>query len=101
MKFIISIILIIVIFALSIAIGSANDQVVSFNYLIAKSEMRLSVLLAIVFGSGFIVGWILTGYFLIKYKIKHMATHRKLINLQKKYDEQMSNLQQTNLTKIN
>lgn len=101
MKFIISIILIIVIFALSIAIGSANDQVVSFNYLVAKSEMRLSVLLAIVFGSGFIVGWILTGYFLIKYKIKHMATNRKLINLQKKYDEQMSNLQQTNLTKIN
>ncbi|OCG28623.1 hypothetical protein A9G11_10380 [Gilliamella sp. wkB108] len=101
MKFVILVILIIIIFALSIAVGSANDQVVTFNYLIAKTELRLSVLLAILFGSGFIVGWLLTGYFFVKSKLKHAVTKRKLNKLQKKYDEDMASQQKTNLTQTN
>ncbi|OCG18700.1 MULTISPECIES: LapA family protein [unclassified Gilliamella] len=101
MKFVISILLIILIFAISIAIGSANDQIVTFNYLIDKTEIRLSVLLAILFGSGFIVGWILTGIFFLKSKLQHLSTKRKLSKLQKKYDEGMANHQQINLTKSN
>ena len=42
MKLVISILLIILIFAISITIGSANNQIVTFNYLIAKTEVRLS-----------------------------------------------------------
>ncbi|WP_208609955.1 LapA family protein [Gilliamella mensalis] len=101
MKSVISILLIIIIFAISIAIGSANDQIVTFNYLVAKTEIRLSVLLAILFGSGFIVGWILTGIFFLKAKFQHSSTKRKLSKLQKKYDEGMANYQQKNLTKTN
>ncbi|MWN89411.1 DUF1049 domain-containing protein [Gilliamella sp. Pra-s65] len=101
MKFVISILLIIIIFAISIAIGSANDQLVTFNYLIAKTEIRLSVLLAILFGSGFIIGWILTGVFFLKSKFQHSSTKRKLNKLQKKYDEDIANHQQTTLTKPN
>ncbi|MCX8574755.1 MULTISPECIES: LapA family protein [unclassified Gilliamella] len=101
MKLILSIILIIAIFALSIALGAANDQVVTFNYLVAKSELRLSVLLAILFGSGFLVGWFVTGYFFLKSKLQHSSTKRKLNKLQKKYDEDIAINQKATLTKIN
>ncbi|SCB89017.1 LapA family protein [Gilliamella intestini] len=101
MKFVISILLIIIVFAISIAIGSANDQLVIFNYLVAKTEIRLSVLLAILFGSGFIIGWVLTGIFFLKAKFQHSSTKRKLNKLQQKYDEGVANHQQTTLTKTN
>lgn len=101
MKYVILIILLVIIFAISIALGSANDQIVTFNYLIAKSEVRLSVLLAILFGSGFLVGWVLTGIFFIKYKLQHSSTKRKLNKLQKKYDEDIVDHQKINLTQNN
>lgn len=101
MKFVILILLITIIFAISIALGSANDQVVVFNYLLAKSEIRLSVLLAILFGSGFLVGWLLTGIYFIKSKLQHSSTKRKLNKLQKKYVEDMADQQKINLTKTN
>jgi lipopolysaccharide assembly protein A len=98
MKLVISILLIILLFAISITIGSANNQIVTFNYLIAKTEVRLSVLLAILFGSGFLVAWILTGIYILKSKFQHSFTKRKLNKLQKKYDEDTSNHQKANLT---
>lgn len=101
MKLVISILLIILIFAISITIGSANNQIVIFNYLIAKTEVRLSVLLAILFGSGFLVGWILTGIYFLKSKFQHSSTKRKLNKLQKRYDEDISNHQKMNLTNTN
>ncbi|WP_294892370.1 LapA family protein [uncultured Gilliamella sp.] len=101
MKLVISILLIILIFAISITIGSANNQIVTFNYLIAKTEVRLSVLLAILFGSGFLVGLILTGIYFLKSKFQHSSTKRKLNKLQKKYDEDISNHQKMNLTNTN
>lgn len=101
MKFVILFLFIAIIFAISIALGSANDQIVTFNYLLAKSELQLSVLLAILFGSGFLVGWILTGIFFIKLKLQHSSTKRKLNKLQKKYNEDMAEQQKINLTQIN
>ncbi|OCG71478.1 hypothetical protein A9G43_05230 [Gilliamella sp. Occ3-1] len=100
MKFVISILFIIIIFAISIAMSSANNQIVTFNYLIAKTEIHLSGLIAILFGSGFIFGWILTGIFFLKSKLQHSSTKRKLNKLQKKYDEGMTN-KQINTTKAN
>lgn len=99
MKFIISILLIIIIFALSISVGAFNDEVVTFNYLFAKTELRLSVLLALFFGSGFIIGMILTGIFFIKLKLQHTSTKRKLNKLQKKYDDSIADHQKDNLIK--
>ncbi|OCG01219.1 LapA family protein [Gilliamella sp. wkB112] len=101
MKLVISILLIIVIFAISITIGAANDQVVTFNYLFAKAELRLSVLMAILFGSGFIVGWILTGIFFIKSKLQLSSSKRKFNKLQKKYDEEVTSNKKMNLTNPN
>ena len=101
MKFVISIILITVIFTISIALGAFNGEVVSFNYLFAKTELRLSVLLAIFFGSGFIVGTILTGILVIISKLQHSSTKRKLNKLQKKYDDNLTDHQKLSLTKTN
>lgn len=98
MKYILLILLIIVIFALSITVGAANDQIVTFNYLLAQSDVRLSTLLAILFGSGFIVGWLLTGIFFLKLKLKLTATNRKLKKVQKQYDDKLANHQKTQLT---
>ncbi|MBI0095606.1 hypothetical protein B5S43_09470 [Gilliamella apicola] len=101
MKFVISIILITAIFTISIALGAFNGEVVSFNYLFAKTELRLSVLLAIFFGSGFIVGTILTGILVIISKLQHSSTKRKLNKLQKKYDDNLTDHQKLSLTKTN
>ena len=101
MKFVISIILITAIFTISIALGAFNGEVVSFNYLFAKTELRLSVLLAIFFGSGFIVGTILTGILVIISKLQHSSTKRKLNKLQKKLDDNLTDHQKLSLTKIN
>lgn len=101
MKFVISIILITVIFTIAIALGAFNGEVVSFNYLFAKTELRLSVLLAIFFGSGFIVGTILTGTLVIISKLQHSSTKRKLNKLQKKYDDNLTDHQKLSLTKNN
>lgn len=101
MKLVISIFLIVLLLAISMTMGSANNQIVTFNYLIAKTEVKLSVLLAILFGSGFLVGWVLTGIFFLKSKFKHSSTKRKLDKLQKKYDEDIANHQKTNLTNTN
>ena len=101
MKFVISIILITAIFTISIALGAFNGEVVSFNYLFAKTELRLSVLLAIFFGSGFIVGTILTGILVIISKLQHSSTKRKLNKLQKKLDDNLTDHQKLSLTKTN
>ena len=101
MKFVISIILITVIFTIAIALGAFNGEVVSFNYLFAKTELRLSVLLAIFFGSGFIVGTILTGILVIISKLQHSSTKRKLNKLQKRYDDKLTDHQKLSLTKNN
>jgi putative membrane protein len=41
---------------ISLFIGSQNDQVVTVNYLIAQSTLKLNILMAIVLLIGFIIG---------------------------------------------
>ncbi|MDF7670015.1 lipopolysaccharide assembly protein LapA domain-containing protein [Orbaceae bacterium ESL0721] len=98
MKFILLFLLIIIIFAFAITLGSSNDQIVNFNYLIGSCEVRLSTLLAALFGSGFLVGWILTGIFYLRVKLHLSATKRKLTKLQKKHDEVVADKQKADLT---
>ncbi|WP_392560015.1 LapA family protein [Orbus mooreae] len=101
MKFVILFLLLIVIFAVSITLGANNNQPVMFNYLLAQSEFRLSTLLAILFGSGFVLGWLLTGFFFVKMKLKLTATQRKLKKIQKMYDDEVADRQKNELITIN
>lgn len=89
MKSILLFFVLIVIFVVAITFGANNDQNVVFNYLVAQSQFRLSSLLAMLFGIGFMLGWLFSGYFYFKEKLKLSSTMRKLKKLQKKYDEEI------------
>lgn len=88
MKYIFSIIIVLAIIIVAITIGANNDQLITFNYAIAKSELRLSSLVAILFGFGLILGWLITGFFYIKLKLKNIALNRRV----KKQSQQISEL---------
>ncbi|HDR1340899.1 TPA: LapA family protein, partial [Pasteurella multocida] len=62
----------------AITIGANNDQIISFNYMVAQSEFRLSTLVAILFGLGLILGWLISAIFYIKLKLKNMSLTRQL-----------------------
>ncbi len=63
---IIGVILFILTFFLALLVGAQNQEVVNFNYVIAQGQFKQSVLLGIVFGSGFILGWLICGILYLK-----------------------------------
>lgn len=77
-KYIFGFIIIVAIIIVTITIGANNDQIISFNYLVAKSELRLSTFVAILFGLGLILGWLITGFFYLKLKLKNITLQRRV-----------------------
>ena len=63
-KYILGLIIVLAIVLVAVTIGANNDQVITFNYIVAESQFQLSTLVAILFGFGLILGW------LIKIKIQ-------------------------------
>lgn len=100
MKFVILFLILIVIFAVSITLGANNNQPIVFNYLLAQDEFKLSTLLAILFGSGFILGWLLTAFFFIRVKLQLTSAQRKLKKVQKMYDEEVAHRQKNELSPV-
>lgn len=66
MKYFLILLLAVVIFIISITLGSSNNQVITFNYLIAQGDFALSSLLASLFGVGFVLGWLVAGLFYLR-----------------------------------
>ncbi|HDL5120143.1 TPA: DUF1049 domain-containing protein, partial [Mannheimia haemolytica] len=62
----------------AVTIGANNDQLITFNYIFAQSELRLSTLVAILFGLGLILGWLVTGIFYLKIKFQNVALNRRV-----------------------
>lgn len=52
MKYLLIFLLVLAIFVISVTLGAQNDQQVTFNYLLAQGEYRISTLLAVLFGCG-------------------------------------------------
>ncbi|MGX4780670.1 LapA family protein [Pasteurella multocida] len=77
-KYILGLVLVLAIVLVAITIGVNNDQIISFNYMVAQSEFRLSTLVAILFGLGLILGWLISAIFYIKLKLKNMSLTRQL-----------------------
>lgn len=88
MKYILGVVIILAIALVAVTIGVNNDQIITFNYLIAKSDFRLSTLVAILFGFGLILGWIITGFFYLKVKLQNVALNRRV----KRQAQQISEL---------
>ncbi len=52
MKYLLIFLLVLAIFVISVTLGAQNDQQVTFNYLLAQGEFRISTLLAVLFCRG-------------------------------------------------
>ncbi|NIH16299.1 LapA family protein [Serratia symbiotica] len=81
MKYLLIFLFILVIFVISATFGAHNDQVVTFNYLIAQGDYQVSTLLAVLFGAGFILGWIICGLFYLRTRIALVRAERKIKRL--------------------
>jgi putative membrane protein len=66
---------------ISATFGAHNDQVVTFNYLIAQDDYQVSTLLAVLFSAGFILGWIICGLFYLRTRIALRRAERKIKRL--------------------
>lgn len=91
MKFIALFLLVLIIFAISITFGANNDQIVTFNYLVNQHNFRLSTLLALLLGFGFIFGWLLAGIFYIAIRFRLNMIQRKLRKIEKLYQNELLN----------
>ena len=77
-KYIFGLIIVLAIVLVAVTVGANNDQVITFNYILAQSQFQLSTLVAILFGLGLILGWFITGFFYIKLKLKNIALNRQI-----------------------
>ncbi|MCI7718267.1 LapA family protein [[Pasteurella] aerogenes] len=77
-RYILGFIVLLAVVLVAITIGANNDQVISFNYIVAQSEFQLSTLVAILFGLGLILGWLITGLFYLKLKVKNLSLTRQI-----------------------
>ena len=75
---IIKTILIIALFLVALALGAQNQEIVSFNYLLAKGEFHLSTLLGVVFVSGFTLAWLIVGSIQLKSRMTIRRLNRQL-----------------------
>ncbi|MBR0573235.1 MULTISPECIES: LapA family protein [Pasteurellaceae] len=87
MKYIIGLVIVFAIVLVAVTIGANNDQIISFNYILAKNELRLSSLVAILFGFGLILGWLITGFFYLKLRVKNIALNHRVKRQTKQIDE--------------
>ncbi|QIW15966.1 hypothetical protein A4G20_06285 [Pasteurellaceae bacterium RH1A] len=78
MKYILGLVIVLAIILVTVTIGANNDQLITVNYIVAKSELRLSSLVAILFGFGLLLGWFITGFFYLKLKVQNMALNRRV-----------------------
>lgn len=77
-KYILGFVIALAVILVGVTIGANNDQLITFNYVVAQSELRLSTLVAILFGFGLILGWIITGIFYLKVKLQNIALNRRV-----------------------
>ena len=77
-KYILGLIIVLAIVIVAVTIGANNDQVITFNYIVAESQFQLSTLVAILFGFGLILGWLITGFFYLNLKFKNMSLARQV-----------------------
>jgi putative membrane protein len=81
-KYILILLLVLAIFIVSVTLGAQNGTQVHFNYLIAQDDFSISTLLAVLFGAGFIIGWLICGLFWLRVRVSLMRAERKIKRLE-------------------
>ncbi|MGK2960038.1 MAG: LapA family protein [Candidatus Malihini olakiniferum] len=82
MKYLLIFLLVLAIFIISITLEAHNKQVVTFNYLLAQGEYRVSTLLATLFAVGFVLGCMICGLFYLRLRILLGRAQRKIKRLE-------------------
>lgn len=82
MKYLLIFLLVLAIFVISVTLGAQNDQQVTFNYLLAQGEYRISTLLAVLFAAGFAIGWLVCGLFWLRVRVSLGRAERKIKRLE-------------------
>ena len=77
MKAFLSVVLLLAVLLIAILLGAQNDQIISVNYLIAQTELRLSVLMAIMLVIGIGLSWIIFSLVWAKMKWRIRQLERK------------------------
>ncbi|WP_194437897.1 LapA family protein [Vibrio fluminensis] len=78
---IIKIVIVLALFLVALALGSQNQAVVTFNYLLAQGDFHLSTLLGVVFVTGFVIAWIIFGSLHMKSKLQVRKLNKQLKKL--------------------
>ena len=78
MKRILALIPLVLVFVLTLALGSQNGPLVQFNYLIAQGEFSLAMLLGIFFAGGFLLGWLVFGLLFLRLKMQNRTLNRTM-----------------------
>ena len=81
-KYFLIFLLVLAIFIISGTLGAQNDQQVTFNYLLAQGEFRISTLLALLFAAGFAIGWLVCGMVWLRVRGSLMRAERKIKRLE-------------------
>jgi len=81
-KYLLIFLLVLAIFVISVTLGAQNDQQVTFNYLLAQGEFRISTLLAVLFAAGFAIGWLICGMFWLRARVSLLRAERKIKRLE-------------------
>ncbi|GAK87657.1 arginine/ornithine antiporter ArcD [Vibrio ponticus] len=78
---IIKIVIVLALFLIALALGSQNQAVVTFNYLLAQGDFHLSTLLGVVFVTGFAIAWIIFGSLHLKSQLQVRKLNKQLKKL--------------------
>ncbi|MBL1377084.1 LapA family protein [Zobellella iuensis] len=87
MKIIFGLVFLAILFAVGLTLGSQNDQLVHVNYLLAQGDYRLSTLLAVVFVSGFVIGWLVFGLVMLRLRMNNSGLRKKVERQHKELEE--------------
>ncbi|RDV27585.1 LapA family protein [Alteromonas aestuariivivens] len=78
MKGIISLLVIVLLLAVAFAIGSQNDAVITVNYLLAQTQIRISTLIAITLSIGVVIGLLIMLASWLSLRVQLLAARAKL-----------------------
>lgn len=87
MKRILTISITALLFVMAVVMGLKNQQMVTINFLIAQSDLRLSTLLALVFSLAFTTASCIASYFYFTLKLKNHTLRKSNSKLQRELND--------------
>lgn len=78
MKHLFAVILFVILLIIALIVGAQNEQIVEVNYLLARQQLTVSALMAILLFSGFVLGMLAFSVVWFKLKWQNNQLQKKL-----------------------